>query len=44
MKKDLSLRGITMTDEEITIDETEQYAKMENLIKKIKEEKYKDEN
>lgn len=33
-----------MTDEEITIDETEQYAIMENLIKKIKEEKGKDEN
>lgn len=33
-----------MTDEEITIDETEQYAKMENLIKKIKEEKGKDED
>ena len=43
MKKDLSLRGIIMTDEEITIDETEQYAKMENLIKKIKGEKGKGE-
>ena len=33
-----------MTDEEITIDETEQYVKMENLIKKIKEGKGKEEN
>ena len=33
-----------MTDEEITIDETEQYTIMENLIKKIKEEKGKDGN